>query len=368
MNKKLLLFSLLIISISLLSCSTITNSEIMPSTEEEVVVPPQNNEVETPAQNNEEETSTQNNEEETPTQNNYEDISLPLRLLIYYGWPSYINNSGGSTSLAITQFSSYAIVILGSGLESAEHGDHLNTKEIITAQSLSTTKFFGYVDLGITTNDYSLEQIYSKIDTWKNMGVAGIFFDDFGYDFQVSRERQNQAVNYAHDQSLVVIANAWDPDDVFSNDIDLTYNSSGLDNTLNNDDYYLFESFQIKEGAYDSTENFTTKLNKIIRYKEDFGIQIMTITTNDSNNEFNQDKFNYAYYAALIFELTAFGWGDYNFSAADSLAPYRERPSIDVGSYYESDVLNNNNEYYRDTENGQIKINLDNHDYSFSLK
>jgi hypothetical protein len=35
-----------------------------------------------------------------------------------------------------------------------------------------------------------------------------VMLDDFGYDFGVSRARQNSAVDYAHAQWLAVIANA----------------------------------------------------------------------------------------------------------------------------------------------------------------
>ena len=53
----------------------------------------------------------------------------------------------------------------------------------------STTTAFGYIDLGVTTQDLPLTEVYARIDEWKATGAQGIFLDDFGYDYGTTRDR-----------------------------------------------------------------------------------------------------------------------------------------------------------------------------------
>ena len=50
------------------------------------------------------------------------------------------------------------------------------------------------------------------------MGVHGVFLDEAGYDFGVTRVRQNAIVDYIHGRGLQAFVNAYNPDDVFSGD------------------------------------------------------------------------------------------------------------------------------------------------------
>ena len=115
----------------------------------------------------------------------------PGSLLIYYGWPSAIN---GSTTVAeaATELGRYDIVVLGDGVSKPEHPDHAKAREILQHPAVADATFFGYVDLGVSTQNLKMGAVFAAIEAWRETGVSGIFFDDFGYDFGTDRERQNR--------------------------------------------------------------------------------------------------------------------------------------------------------------------------------
>jgi hypothetical protein len=55
----------------------------------------------------------------------------------------------------------------------------------------------------------------------------GIFWDDAGFDYGVTRQRQSGMIDYCHSLGM----NAWNPDDVLS----------GENIRMNSDDIYLLE-------------------------------------------------------------------------------------------------------------------------------
>ncbi|HSV66526.1 MAG TPA: hypothetical protein VLJ59_11545 [Mycobacteriales bacterium] len=144
----------------------------------------------------------------------------PRTLLVYYNYPSLINNAAGDVGKAAGQFAYYGYVVLGAGLEKPG-GDHDKTASIVAKThdlSQGMTQFFGYVPLGPAGPGlprYTMDQIRARVAAWKWMGVDGIFFDTFGFEFGNTRQRQNLAVDAVHTAGLTVVANAWNPDDVF---------------------------------------------------------------------------------------------------------------------------------------------------------
>ena len=94
-----------------------------------------------------------------------------------------------SLTAAAADFGLYNYIVLGDTLEETSHPDHANTVTIL-ADLPSTTTAFGYIDLGVTTQDLPLTEVYARIDEWKATGAKGIFFDDFGYDYGTTRDRQ----------------------------------------------------------------------------------------------------------------------------------------------------------------------------------
>ncbi|MHC5110202.1 MAG: hypothetical protein ACYTHJ_10030 [Planctomycetota bacterium] len=288
-------------------------------------------------------------------------------LLIYYGWPSAINQTF-SVSLASLEFAQYDYVILGDGIQDGPddpnpHPDHQNTVEILAHPFTGNTRFFGYIDLGVITQNLSLEEIQRRIDAWKEMGINGIFLDDYGYDFGVTRERQNAAVVYAHFRGLPVIANGFFVDDVFSEEVHPN-NPRGLATSLRPSDFYLFESHQVRIGSIVSAQTWYTKADQLKAYQDDIGFGILSITTNDAINTYDQAEFNYAWYSAALFGHVATGWGEYLFSSSgefNTLAPYRQRPNINLGILFTSDVEESCTTYQRSTDFGTIFVDTWSH-------
>lgn len=231
------------------------------------------------------------------------------KLAIYYGWPSGVNGAF-SVAGAIAVFKAYELLVLGSGLEEPSHGDHVNTVQIIAG--LPKVQVFGYV---ASTSDLAL--LKEKIDKWVTMGVSGIFCDVFGYDFGLTRQKQNEIVDYIHLKGLSAFVNVWNPDDAFS--------PSGPETThLGLGDWVLAESYQIINDNYQSTEDWLARSRKLVGYRKATGTKIAAVTTTDSGI-FDVDKFDYAYFSSLLFNFDAFGWGEKNFSALSGELPFHKR-------------------------------------------
>ena len=137
----------------------------------------------------------------------------PQRVAIYYGYPSLVNGADEDLSRAVAVFSAYDVIVLGDGLEFDTAGadtagpeEHQFTRQLIEKLHLMPRRGFvyGYVDLG-RTQRLSLDEIDSRIERWARMGAQGVFFDEAGYDFGVTRKRQNAAIAAAHARRLGAI-------------------------------------------------------------------------------------------------------------------------------------------------------------------
>jgi hypothetical protein len=287
----------------------------------------------------------------------------PKSLLIYYGYPSLINHAS-SLSAAAT-LGAYNYVVLGDGLEDPSHPDHQNTAAILADPHMAHTTAFGYIDLGVTTQNLTLSEIETRVDEWQATGVQGIFLDDFGYDFGTTRDRQNAAVDYVHSKGLPVTANAFVPADAFDNVADPVHNPAGTPTHLGASDYYLYESFQIQTGKYVTESTWQAKAAALQGYEATLGFKVLAITTNSAANTYSQSKFFYAWYSALLYGYEAVGWGEYAFSSSSSQAPYRTRPATNPGTVYLGGVVNASPLYTRDTDAGQVQVNAATHAGAF---
>lgn len=281
----------------------------------------------------------------------------PNDVLIYYGYPSLINGANGDRTQAAQTFGNYDIVILGDGLADSTHPDYENTVHIVRDSALASTRLFGYVDLGVSTQNLNFGDIQYRINFWRDaLQADGIFLDDFGYDFDTSRERQNFAIDYAHSLGLPVIANGYFVDDVFSSDVDADFNPNGVATHLTAADLYLFESYQIQEGSAVSGATWRAKADALDVYRESLGIQVLAVTTNDADNTFSQSQFDYGWYSALLDGYEGFGWGEYQFSSVNSSAPFRPRPSVNPGTSFLSDITTSGNAFQRTTNTGTVTV------------
>ena len=216
-------------------------------------------------------------------------------LLVYYGWPSCLN--GGSDPVA--DLDRYGYVVLGAGLEDPTHPDHEPTRRII---GKTVAKVFGYVDIGVSTSNLSPRQVRQSMRRWKRMGAVGVLLDDFGYDFGVTRRRQNLAVRSAHRLGLSVIVNCWDPEDAMLGA-----------HLLGPDDFLLMESWPYVDGFEDPKWE-----KRAARFDHWRGpARIMSVAT----GSFDKVLAETARTRAERCGHHAFGWSDLNYGA-DGHAPW----------------------------------------------
>lgn len=293
----------------------------------------------------------------------------PKPFLIYYGWPSLINNSGGTVVTAASQFAQYRYVVLGNGLEDVTHGDHAKAAQIIQHPITGNVTFFGYIDLGVTTQNLTIADIQNRVQLWKAMGIDGIFLDDYGYDYGVSRQRQNDVVQYIHNQGLPVVANAWNADHAFGPFPDPTYNPAGISTVLNAGDFYLSESFAVSSWNYDP--NWVNKAAWLEGYRNARHFKILATTTTDLANRsnFDQNRMNYAWFCAAVYGYEGFAWGEYSYSASGSnstVAPFRPRPGSGFGTRYVDPPGQTGTRVFRNTDSGQLWVNTASNLYGFT--
>ena len=279
--------------------------------------------------------------------------AAPARLAIYYGYPSLVNGANRDLEKAARVFSAYDVVILGDGLEFPDKqsgryppGDpeeHQKTLRIMAAvRDLSPgTRFYGYVCLGEIPNPKGEEisltprEMEERARQWKEMGVAGIFLDEAGYDFAViTRKRQNMAVRIIHELGLSAFLNAYFPEHLFSTEDKLPHangagkNPERLPPLLDRHDLFLLESFQVRNGNYESASAWQARLKEALEYRRRFGPSIFTTTTTTEQEPFSAKKFNYAWWTILLYGLDGFSWGEPDFAALSNTLPDR-RCSVD---------------------------------------
>ncbi|TDB68018.1 hypothetical protein EZE20_03590 [Arundinibacter roseus] len=272
---------------------------------------------------------------------------------------------GGNLQSIFADFAQYQYVILGDGLEKNTHGDHANTVALLNSPLTTATTFFGYIDASTTIQNLPLSEIEIRVNEWAAMGINGIFYDDFEYDYGVSRQRMNTIIGYAKAKNLPVFVNGNRPEEIFGAIVHPVYNPAGLPTVLTSTDFYLNESYLITEGNFQDAVFWKQKADLLRNYQQSIGFKIMSVTTNASSNEFSQTKFFYNWYGALLYNHEATGWGDYWFSSSTGVAPLRAVPTISPGSSFFNQPTVEGSEVVRFTNNGKIWLNPTAHSFGF---
>lgn len=248
------------------------------------------------------------------------------RLLIYYGSPEGINGVW-DVGKAAEIFAEYDYIVLGAGLEESKHSYHDSTIEVIriTKELHPEVVIFGYVDLGVTTDNHSMAVLQDKTRKWKELGADGIFLDDAGYDYHVSRSRLNETVKFIHNNGMSAFVNAWRPDDIMGSSFDRIYNPRMQVTLLDERDYYLLEDFMLpidvsnpmSESVFRS--KFKTKMDKSLYYRNKLGIRLMSVSVIDYRT-FSESAvrkfFRMNEVGSGVFSLDAYGVAPTHFSAA----------------------------------------------------
>lgn len=310
----------------------------------------------------------------------------PKKLLIYYGFPSKINNAANLQAAANT-FGQYNYVVWPDNMESTVINpvEAVKNKQIFDLINPLTTKVFGYISLSMKKKGQKLSQISirNKIDLLDSFGVHGILFDECGYTDTVSRARLDSSVSYAHSKGLSIIANTLYPQEIYSNAYHPTWNSTSLPTPFTNQDYYLFESHIIMNGQYfrfqgennsqyDEWEFWRAKSDTITRYANLIGFKTFSITTPDYYSNYDAHKHHFAWFCAWLNGHEATGWSEQNYSSdipentSQNIAPYRTPPNIlNSGTRFLSSFMRESNNHIRYTNTGKIQANTQTKVFSF---
>ena len=243
----------------------------------------------------------------------FQSIHPPLRLAIYYGWPSFVNHSQGNVNAAVRHFSQFDIVVLGDGLEHPFHADHKATATIIRQLVDRGVLVYGYVDMGVSTQNLSLSAAKRYVDEWYAMGVTGIFWDDAGFDFGVSRERQDILFDYTHQKGLSAFVNAWHLENVLADDPTPPH--------LGYEDFYLAESWMIGYGGYARMVDWQERIRKLDFYAKKIGVRVaaMGMGPVDGNATAPKHPYQLVYWSSALYGLDAVGYSDPYFGAGCAL-------------------------------------------------
>lgn len=299
--------------------------------------------------------------------------AAPVRLVIYYGYPSLVNGASGNAARALAIFAAYDVIVLGDGLEvdgveggrGAGHEEHAFTARLIEGLRLAPRRptVFGYVDLG-STQRLHLREVARRLDRWARIGAAGVLLDEAGYDFGVTRERQNAAVRAAHERGLNVCFNAFDPDDIFSAaPVPLNQfgggNPRGLPPEVSENDALLVESFAVRNSVPEGLNQLTLRTRAALAGREQFGTHILGVATG-AGLEDDAMLAQYGWWSASVLGLDAYGWGAPMFSASSSHLPWMPRPGAErvlTGATYLAEPTFRDNTWRRRTSLGTIVVN-----------
>jgi hypothetical protein len=232
------------------------------------------------------------------------------KLLIFYAYPSSINSTYDNQRAGAI-FSQYDLVVFPENAEQPTHLDHYNLVEIIKyiKQYNPFTKMFGYIPTGNRAGIdkcYTVDEIYSKAQKWKDLGVHGIFLDEFGFDYNNDRTRQNDILDVVHSLGLIAFVNAWNPDDVFGGTTTIHW--------LNGIDWYLLESFgSVADGTnwyWVSSADVFYRAWQVKYQYSDFNINVAGVAT------VNTDDQAETVYKIMYVISTAYGIDAFNVAKA----------------------------------------------------
>ena len=266
----------------------------------------------------------------------------PQRIAIYYGYPSLVNGAGGDLARAVSVFSDYDVIVLGDGLEfdtvdphTAGPQEHQFTRLLIRNLRLTPRRPFvyGYVDLG-STQRLSLDEIAGRIGRWARMGAQGVFLDEAGYDFGVTRERQNAAVAAAHAVGLSACLNAFRPADVFgmaATPLNAVGggNPKGLRPAIAARDAVLLESFAVRNGVPEPAQELAARTRAALDGRARFGTRVFAVATSEEGPD-HAPLAERGWWTAAAFGLDGYGWGMPAFGAVTSQLPWMPRPDAET--------------------------------------
>ena len=266
-------------------------------------------------------------------------------LLVYYGYPIAYRQLW-NVEAVVTEISIYDNWVIGDTYQYPDHEVYEDTQKIVAGVMATGTKCWGYVPIGGSTQNLTIAVIKQRIDMWESLGVDGIFLDEFGFDYQNTRDKQIEIVNYVHDKGMNFIANAWLWSDVYCDHIDelpypegdwrwwnfKTWNPDNKTLTRWPEDVYLFENYAVShtgvQGMWEFHSRVEDNMTFVSKYPyrriKNWALSVIDDSGTQNQIDYNQlkpfknlDEFaNYANMCAYVHDMDAFGIGGYSFGSA----------------------------------------------------
>jgi hypothetical protein len=259
----------------------------------------------------------------------YAQHTTPKNLLVYYGWPSCFNSAvnGWDVNKVAEDMARYDVIVLGAGLQDPAHGDHANTVSIIAKiKALKpTVAIFGYV-----TANQAYATFRDQVAGWDVMPVVGIFCDEAGYDYGVTRAALNEKLGLLHARRLLAFVNAWNPDHVLGVGNDpafpnSTFNPDCVPSLVRKVDWYLFESLAVNDSAYsgglEPQAQYVARMVKAAQYAKRVNLASVGII-----DAVNDAKFGFLWVAGVMGGLDAVGSADPFYGASSATTHWYVRP------------------------------------------
>lgn len=179
------------------------------------------------------------------------------RLLVYYGFPVAYKGMRSAPAVIAELTANFDYWIVGHTYQSPTHEEYATTVQIMQGCRAAGMKIYGYIPLGTSSYNYTVNQIGAITDEWKAIGVDGIFIDEYGYDYGNTRQRQIDVVNLIHSKGLPICANAWEIEEFVCDTLAetgwasgdwrytrwQTWNPTDLPSPKMPGDFYMFENF-----------------------------------------------------------------------------------------------------------------------------
>ena len=306
----------------------------------------------------------------------------PKDLLVYYGWLNSFNsdvNSWNNEKVA-QDMAKYNLVVFGDGIEAPSHGDYANTQVIIPRiKALNpTSQLFGYIAANTTFSDFT-----NKALQWNTLGVQGIFMDQAGYDFGLTRSQFNQRVDYVHSDSTskLCFVNAWNTDHVLgtANDVSYpnsTYNPGLVASKLQITDWIMLESFPVNttsySGGYESGSDWAARGSKMSLLRAAYGVNFAAVSMVDNTRTDGTALCGFAFSSAMQWSLEGFGTSDTAYGASSAKVKYWPRPDVKMGQTWnlnpsiQVDAADSST-YHRYVEDGKISLSFTAGSQSYSV-
>ncbi len=204
-------------------------------------------------------------------------------------------------------------------------------EKYVTDAIKSNVKIFGYNAMGGTPLP-EMATLKAVVDRIAAEGWYGVFLDRFGYDYEETRARQNEIVDYVHSKGLKCFANGNLINDVLGNVVDPVHNPTGDATHLGAADWVLLESFLVNNSGY-LTDIYAAleKYNKAKNYQASLGVKIgcLSYKRNATTWEQAASDATLSYLTALAYGFD--GWWFVDAATNDSFL-YRPDPNLDIGN------------------------------------